>query len=313
MRRRVSTSLIGLCVSFAAVGCVDGFRGSNIQIDFAPATPAQASQGAVPRPDQLPANVHFTIYGIQTATDRDRLFALNAFEIHPIVDPSSPCFIDVGKHVRFPGLHVSQYLKKVSDDVGIPDYKNPPAGATEEQKIDAATAAQRMINIGLLGASSGIKAVTSASVRQYPAVDSDCNGTGLPPPMCSDSAANARRLAKCQEAWASDPDLWEGTDRVLVAPLAGTTYGLVDGNNPINLAPIGGAQFFVDEAVGAMDAYAIYYQRDDLDGPGTLLLYGTPTHPTRGVSHVHLTSSTNPLLKAEMAVFVDLGKDDVHF
>jgi hypothetical protein len=83
--------------------------------------------------------------------------------------------------------------------------------------------------------------------------------------------------------------------------------------NPINLAPIGGAQFFVDEAVGSMDAYAIYYQRDDMDDPGNLLLYGTPTYPTRGISHVHLTSTTNPLLTADMAVFVDLGEDDVHF
>jgi hypothetical protein len=199
VRRRVTTPLIGLCVSFVAAGCVDGFRGSNIQIDLATATPAQASQGAVPRPDQLPANVHFTIYGIQTATDRERLFALDTFEIHPIVDVSSPCFIDVGENVRFPGLHVSQFAKMVGEDVGIPDYRNPPAGATEAQKIDAATAAQRMINIGLLGADTGIKAVTSASVRQYPAVDADCNGAGLPPAMCTDAAANARRLAKCQE------------------------------------------------------------------------------------------------------------------
>jgi hypothetical protein len=313
VRCRVQTSLIGLCVSFVAAGCVEGFRGSNIQIDLATATPAQASQGAVPRPDQLPANVHFTLYGIQTATDRERLFALETFEIHPIVDVSSPCFIDVGERVRFPGLHVSQFEKMVAEDVGIPDYRNPPPGATEEQKIDATTAAQRMKNIALLGADTGIKAVTSASVRQYPAVDADCNGTGLPPPMCTDAAANARRLAKCQEAWDADPDLWEGTDRVIVAPLAGTTYGLVDGNNPINLAPIGGAQFFVDEAVASMDAYALYYQQDDMEDPGNLLLYGTPTHPTRGISKVRLTSATNPLLKADLAIFVDLGEDDVHF
>lgn len=312
MRRRVQQSLIALCVSFAAAGCVDGFRGSNIQIDLGNTTPSQASQGRSPAADQLPANVHFTLYGIQTGTDRERLFALQTFEIHPIVDLNSPCFIDVGKRVRFPGLHVSQFLTAVSADVGIPDYKNPPPTATDEQKIDAATAAQRMANIALLSADTGIKAVTSASVRQYPAVDTDCTGTGLPPPMCTDAAANARRLAKCQEAWDSDPALWEGTDRVLVAPLAGTTYGLVDGNNPINMAPIGGAQFFVDEAVGAMDAYALYYQRDDMDGPGNLLLYGTPTQPTRGVSKVHMTSTTNQLT-ADLAIFVDLGEDDVHF
>lgn len=313
MRRRVPISLIGLCIGFAATGCVDGFRGSNIQIDLSPTTPVQASASSTPRANQLPANAHFTLYGIQTATDRERLFALQTFEVHPIVDVASPCFIDVGKHVRFPGLHVSQYGKMVGEDVGIPDYRNPPASATEAQKIDAATAAQRMINIAALGSENGIKAVTSASVRQYPAVDADCNGSGLPPPTCTDAAANARRLAKCQEAWDSDPALWEGTDRVLVAPLAGTTYGLVDGMNPINLAPIGGAQFFVDEAVGAMDAYALYWQRDDMDDPGNLLLYGTPTKPTRGVSKVHLTSATNPLLTAELAVFVDLGEDDVHF
>lgn len=313
MRRRLTTPLIGLCVGVVAAGCVDGFRGSNIQIDLSSATPAQASQYSARQDDQLPANVHFTLYGIQTGTDRERLFALENFEIHPIVDVSSPCFIDVGKHVRFPGLHVSQYLKMVSEDVGIPDYRNPPATATEQQKIDSATAAQRMNNIALLGADTGIKAVTSASVRQYPAVDADCNGSGLPPPTCTDAAANARRLAKCQEAWDSDPSLWEGTDRVLVAPLAGTTYGLVDGSNPINLAPIGGAQFFVDEAVGTMDAFALYYQDDDKDGPGTLLLYGTPTQPTRGVSKVKMTSATNPLLTATLAIFADLGEDDVHF
>ncbi len=313
MRRRVTTSLIGLCLSFVAGGCVDGFRGSNIQIDLVPATPAQASQGGVPRADQLPANVHFTLYGIQSGTDRERLFALHTFEVHQIVDLTSPCFIDVGEYVRFPGLHVSQYQKAVADDVGIPDYKNPPPGASAAALIDATTAAQRMINIGLISADTGIKAVTSASVRQYPTPDADCNGSGLPPAMCTDPAANARRLAKCQEAWASDPDLWEGTDRVLVAPLAGTTYGLVDGTNPINLAPIGGAQIFVDEAVGSMDAYALYYQRDDMDDPGNLLLYGTPTHPTRGISRVHMTSTTNPNLAADLAIFVDLGEDDVHF
>ena len=37
------------------------------------------------------------------------------------------------------------------------------------------------------------------------------------------------------------------------------------------------------------------------------------TMPTRGVLHVHLVSPVNPALTAEMAVFVDLGQDDVQF
>jgi hypothetical protein len=34
---------------------------------------------------------------------------------------------------------------------------------------------------------------------------------------------------------------------------------------------------------------------------------------TRGVSHIHLTSPMIPQLTSEMAVFADLGEDDVHF
>lgn len=286
-----------------------------MQLDLAPDTPAQAGIGAAPRVGQLPTNAHYTLYGIQTADDRERLFPLNTFEIHPIVDVGSPCFIDVGDHVRFPGLHATQYAKKLGEVTGITDYQNPPAGASENDKIDAATAAQREINIGLLGGDGGIKAVTSASYYLYPAMAADCtpSDTLIPPPMCTDEASNKRRLALCQKAWDADDSLWEGSDRVLTSPLAGTTYGLVDGMNPINLAPVGGASLFVDEAVSTMDAFAIFYQVDGMDNPGNLLLYGTPTHPTRGVSHVHLTSTTNPSLSADMAIFADLGEDDVHF
>ncbi|CAN5873661.1 hypothetical protein BH11MYX3_BH11MYX3_35690 [soil metagenome] len=295
---------------------MDGFRGSNLQVDLGGAMPHQATQGTMPTAGQLPANTHFTIYGVQTADDRARLFELQKFEVHPIVDVKSPCYIDVGTHVPHPGLHVSKFLDVVAIDTGIPDYRNSPSGATEDQKTDAATAAQRMNNIALLGAETGIKAVTSASASTYPAVAPSCASVPgmIPPPMCTDDESNKHRLEVCQKAWQDDPTLWEGTDRVLVAPLAGTTFGLVDGMNPINLAPVGGAQFFIAEAVGEMDAYAIYYQTDGMDSqPGSLLLYGTPTYPTRGIAHVHLTSAVNPQLTAEMAIFVDLGKDDTHF
>ncbi len=315
MRRRTSITIIGLGFLISAAGCVDGFRGSNIQVDLADVMPAQASPGTPPDSTQLPSNVHFTIYGIQSNDQGNRLFELQKFEVHPIVDLKSPCYIDVGDHVKHPGLHVSKYMEAVAKDTMIPDYKNPPPGATEEQKTDSATAAQRMLNIGLLGGEGGIKAVTSASAATYPPVAPSCASVPnmIPPAMCTEEEANKHRLEVCQKAWKDDPTLWEGTDRVLVAPLAGTTYGLVDGMNPINLAPIGGASFFVDEAVGEMDAYAIYYQIDGMPDPGNLLLYGTPTHPTRGISHVHLVNSSNPDLTANMAIFVDLGEDDVHF
>jgi hypothetical protein len=306
----------GILLALVAFGgCVEGARGSNLQLDLSPRMPVQAAPGAVVGPTQLPSNIHFSLYAIQSGEDRDFLFEVERFEIHPIVDLTSPCFIDVGDHVRFPGLHVSQFAAQVAIDTGIPDFRNPPPEATEEQKIDAATAAQRMTNIGALGGGSGIKVVTSHSTANYPMVAADCDSAGLPPAMCVEPDANQRRLDACQAAWTSDSTLWEGTDRILTSPLAGTTFGLVNGTNPINLAPVGGAQFFVDEDLTGMDAFAIYWQFDDTPGPGTLLLYGTPhvPSPTRGVMHVALESPTSGALSADLAIFADLGQDETNF
>lgn len=295
---------VHLVWALACAGCVEGFRGSNLQLELSPGTPVQGRE--------LPRAVHWKLYGLQHETDRVRLFELQRFEVQPIVDLASPCFIDVGDHVPHPGLHVSQYAAKIGEDTGIPDYMNPPPEATEAQRIDAATAAQRAMNVAALAGEQGLAAVTSASEAAYPTVDADCDGEGLPPPRCTDPASNARRLAQCQAAWRADAALFEGTDRILTSPLAGTTHGFVDGLNPISLAPVGGAQFFVDEAVEGLDEYALYVQDDGAEGHGTLMLSGRPVRESRGVWRVHLD---NPLaaFSADLAIFANLGEDDVHF
>ena len=123
-----------------------------------------------------------------------RLFELERFEIHKIADLASPCFIDVGEHVPHPGLHVSQYAKVIGEDVGIPDITNPPANATEAQKIEAATAVQRQANVTLLAGNNGIKAITSSSSSSYGAGAADCSdGNGIPPPDCTDGSKPVRR------------------------------------------------------------------------------------------------------------------------
>ena len=306
---------VAIASAAASGGCVDGFRGSNLQLDLSPATPVQAHVVGAPAAGELPANSHFTIYAIQEDPVQDRLFELQRFEIHRIVDPTSPCFIDVGDHVPHPGLHVSMYEMKIAEDTQIPDIDNPPATATEQQKLERATARQRMMNVAALGSDAGIKVVASASTAVYPVVAADCNGPAdqIPPATCTDDASNRRRLTLCQAAWKADPELFEGTDRVLTAPLGGVTHGMVDGRNPINLGPVGGAQFFVDNPLDQIDAYAIYTQIDGVDAPGMQLFFGRPTLPTRGVRHVHLVNPGNPALTAELAVFADLGQDDVHF
>lgn len=294
--------------------CVDGFRGSNVQIDLSPGTPAQAPAGATPSATEVPSAVHFKLLAITHLEDSDALIEVQRFEIHKVVDISSPCFIDVGDNVRFPGIHVSEFERAVQEDTGITDLANPPVDATQEQMIDAATAQQRMRNLAALGGAMGVKVVTSASETTYPAVDADCESGGLPPPACRDAESNARRLAICQATWAADPLLFEGTDRVLTAPLAGTTFGFVDGLNPITPTPIGGAQLFVDVALEDIDEYAISFHPDGTDDAGTLFLVGEPVDGPRGVDHVHLDSPLLPgVVSAEMAVFPNLGEDEVHF
>lgn len=312
---------VGLAL-LALAGCIDEFQGSNIQVDFSSAMPAQASaQSLGPGLDELPSDIHFTMYAFQDATDADgvgigHLFELQRFEIHRIVDLASPCFIDIGANVPFPGLHVSQFADKMREDRGILDISNPPPGKSEVDLIDVATAIQRQTNVGALASDQGPKVVSSASTGGYLAIAPDCTGSaGIPPPDCTDPASNKRRLQLCQDTWDDDPNLFEGTDRILTAPLNGITHGMVDGVNPINLAPIGGAQFFVDEGLDDFDGFAIYYVADGAaaDDLGTLLLFGRPESITRGVIRVPMTSLLSPAITATLAIFANIDEDEVHF
>ena len=308
--RAIATSLLAL---FA--GCVNEYEGSNVQFDFAPGIPVLASPGVTPRAGELAASSHFTLYAFESDDMAGRLFEIQRFEIHRIVDLASPCFIDVGDHVPHPGLHVSKYAEVIAQDTGIADLANPPATATEQQKIDAATAVQRMTNVIALASDAGIKVVTSASITNYPPLASSCSDpNGIPPPDCTDETSNQRRLSMCQAAWHADPLYFEGTDRILTSPLNGIAYGMVDGLNPINTAPVGGAQIFVDEVLDNFAGFAIYTQPDDQLTPGgDQLLFGKPAMPTRGVIHVHMTNATSPTVTADLAIFSNLGQDDVSF
>jgi hypothetical protein len=302
-----------------AAGCVQPFQGSNVQFDFSPTMLVQASAGAMPGSGELPHDVHFTFYAIEDGDNGsgsavESMFAVTQFEVHRIVDLTSPCFIDVGAHVPYPGLHVSQYANVIEQATGITNPAAPPAGTTQAEEVEVATAIQRMTDIGLLEGPTGIKVVTSTSSASYPPLATNCTDeSGIPPPTCTDSASNARRLAMCQAMWKANPDYYEGTDRVLTAPLNGTDDGDVDGLDPINDAPVGGAQFFANTELAGVDAYAVYWQVDGMPDPGNLLLYGTPTMPTQGVYHVAMTSPTTPGITAAVAIFANLDANNSSF
>lgn len=315
--------------------CVEPFRGSNVQIDFAPAVHTPARPGMPPAAHQPPANTYYSLYGVDEvlgdsgAVSQVFLFELERFEVRPLVDVSSPCFLEP-EGTPYPGLHASQFLSRTAADVGFADPLNPPPGADPQDVSRLLTAAARVDRIAALG---GYKVVTSTEEVAYPAVAQQCVDddpssppAAIPPPRCAGPLANARRLELCSQFWRAHPDVFEGSDRTLTRPLAGTFFGAVTGVNPVTSAPTGGTSMFVDEVVN-FDAYAINWQYKNLDGVGgpdvppggsaspvgTPYMTGRPQARTRGVVNVRLRHAMNPAIAAEMAVFSALGDDDVHF
>ena len=103
---------------------------------------------------------------------------------------------------------------------------------------------------------------------------------------------------------------------MLTAPLAGINYGMVDGVNPVNESPVGGAQFFIPNPLthALATTYAIYFQVDGVDGMGTLVFQSVQvSQPTRGVVHAVLFGPGTPPSRGFMAIFPDLGTDPVNF
>ena len=320
----------------AAGGCVDGFGGSNVQIDFSPGTPLPAPPGVMPGPNQVPGNTFFTLFAVDQEKDgqgvviREFLHEVQRFELRQAVDLRSPCMIDV-EDSPYPGIHVSGFPAKERAVTGIADPRAAPPGTDPVLIQRVLTADQRLGNAMVLQA---VKAVTSASVQLYPALASACADAGgepqlIPPPTCIDDASNARRLELCEQSWSFDRLKYEGSDKVLIAPLSGELYGFVIGANPVNGATLGGAGVFVDEVLVA-DAYAINWQYKDGNGDGEpdyppsfpddqksvtgfRYLTGYPETRTRGVTHVPLTHPADPSISALMAIFSELDDDPVQF
>ncbi len=345
----------------STTACVEQFEGSNLQIDFGPFVPAQALPGTAGLPGglELPSITHYRLWGIvQTRDTTGAVIAsdyteLQRFEIRRIVELRSPCFIDP-EGARFPGLHVTGFVNRMKSETGIQDIAAPPAGATEEDKIDMATALQREININAFGSNpnpttmpptfGGLKAVTSVSTARYPALAPACiednpsvDQSLIPPLTCIGDESNKLRLQACQKFWNANPGFYEGSDRILTEPLAGEYFGVVTGVNPLNGAFLGGTQFFIDRIGTDYNAFSLTYQFDDQNGDGTpdlpqgfpappippgaptdygsQLLSGVASQPTRGVirSRMEINGGTSPAVYGQLAIFSDIGDDNVHF
>jgi hypothetical protein len=332
----------------AAAGCVEPYSGSNVQLDFSEGVPLP---GGDPELGEAPADSYFTFYAIDHVRDdagtvvESYLSAIHRFEIRPVIDRASPCFIDL-EDARFPGVHVTRFAEKLRADVcdraGLPasciDNPLDPPNVSEFDITDVITADVRMRNLADL--QQDVKAVVSFSNFTYPAPAGSCGATGnaIPPPACISDADNAQRLRVCRDLWQREADqrtgddvaFYEGSDKIFTLPLSGKLYGMVEGLNPVNdIGLLGGATLFVDEVLAGYDAYAIHWQFKDLDGDGQpdrppgftrapsdvgyVYMFGVPEVRTRGVINVPLFSPFIPTVAADVAIFPDLAADRLHF
>ena len=342
---RPSVRLFVLAASLGATtACIEPYGGSNVQIDFSTPTPAAARPGETPEANQPPAGTHMVLYATDYKYETDAegglvrdettgaphvleatVFRIKEFELQPVINLDSPCFIDL-EETRFPGLHVTQFARAVREQTGlvnVGDEFDPTKDQGDVQ--DVLTAERRMEVLPLLR--SRLKAVTSYAPHTYPAVDpaGACINAGgdpsrIPPPSCIDAESNAVRLRLCEAEWAAaGPDFYEGSDKVFTIPLSGKFFGLVEGDNPINSGPVGGASMYVDYNLAGMDVFQINWEYNDPSADpmpqefGHHFLQGFPLRVTRGVINSRMVNLNDSQISASLAVFADLGDDDVHF
>ena len=333
-----------------ATACVEPFRGSNIQISLQSGVPTPPPEGTDPPLGAPPANTFLSFYAVEFTLQRDDdgdvvldgtgqpiivdsfTFHVTDFELRPIIDTSSPCFIEVD-NTEFPGLHVTQFASRLGMETGIADPLAPPPGTDPGAITDMLDASRRM---ALLPALQGtVKALTSASQNRYPALAAACVEDGgdttlIPPPSCIGDESNQVRLDRCRAFWQAHPEHYEGNDKVFTIPLAGDFFGTVDGINPVNMGLIGGAGMFTDAVLVELDSLLVNWQFKDLDSDGQPdypagtppedrsdigfpFMQGLPVHKTRGVLNVPLQHPTVTTISGEAVIFPDLGEDEVTF
>jgi hypothetical protein len=278
---------------------------------------------------------------------RSYSFKVAEFEVVPAIDTANPCFME-DDEARYPGVHVNYALDRLAADLaakyGVAEFKafDPPEGASPGDVIDLLTAEVRDRNLPSL--QNTLKAIVSHQPVVLPAVAASCDAGAddlVPPPACFSDEANQQRKRVCERFLADNPDYYVGSDRVLTLPLNGTYFGMVDGADPRNNQFVGGAALFVDLNLRDVDAMLLNWQYNcAVDGAEGFIAKGrddcTPLYPAgtarperseigyhymsgraernvRRVISVPMSNSTFAQLTGEVAIYPDLGSDDVHF
>jgi len=324
---------LGLLLLLTAAGCVEPFGGSDIEFALAGSVQVPGLPSEFGRP---PPGTHYEYHAFENVTDTDgdgneivvATYSVKVadFEVRPLVDQASPCYIE-DEESKFPGLHSTQYLRKLQEVTGVDDPFFPPADASPGDVIDVLTAQRRMEGIALLA--NGIKAITSHDPAPYP--------SGIPAADLIDDASNRQRKQMCEDFWRDHPLKYEGNDLVFTLPLNGKWYGAVDGADPRNGVFLGGAHFFVDTDLSNLDGLLLNWQynctgadfqengiqctpdwpdglpADEQSPIGFHYMSGAAVTRTRGVINVPMKNRLFSRLTGEAAIWVDLDSDDVQF
>jgi hypothetical protein len=293
--------------ALALAGCIDPFSGSSINATFNATVQTPADPGDTPTGGQPPADTYYAFYAVQAFDDdagqRSYTYEVQRFQVLPLIDMASPCFIELDDSSSpYPGLHVTKLLERLQNDTGISDPLNPPDTASEDDITDVLTARARMDFLPQL--QSQVKAVVGFSDNLPPGVHpdfpvaADCaaavaDAGSIPPPECGvdpndpdTDRLNQQRLSVCRAYWEADKarcdqenkDHYEGycegfyigSDKVFTLPINGRWHGAVTGSNPKNNGFLAGAQWFAPVPLdpGSFETLSVRWQYKDLDGDG---------------------------------------------
>jgi hypothetical protein len=305
--KRLSRAGLLIACAVGAGGCVDNFNGSKIELFFHGGVQIP---GDDPRGDgRPPSDTHYELYAVKG----DGVFHLADFDIRPVILMSDPCFIEE-KGSRFAGLHSTKIVEKLTE-AAMAD------GTVSDQEAgDIALARVRVGNMLLLQESLKVVSLHEPGLTNAKIAEATAQ---VPAADLIDDASNAARLAACTAAWKAYPGYYVATDKVLTIPLNGTYYGLVEGQDPRNGGLLGGGQISSDVSIKDFDALRVNWNFNDPNDPrkgplspsniGWHYMAGKAVQRARGVYNVTVVNQDFGQIRGEMAVFTDLGNDDVHF
>ncbi len=312
--------------AMAAASCVEPYRGS--WIEFVLGSNSHVPGDDNPGSGKPPSGTHYEMW----LSTGGRAFHLTSFRIVKQVEPDFPCFIE-DENSRFPGLHTTMWVEKNLEEVTADGSTSEPEGEAELGQM--ADAIERESNMQRV--SGQLKAIVAYDPAVTPQVLAALQAEvdAQAPITATDDAANARRTAVCEAFFAAHPHFYVANDKVYSLPLSGDWYGIVEGTDPRNNGPVGGAGVTVPVSFEHFDYLWINWQFDDPNDPrisgavvndqgdsqgpygpsayGYHYMTGTPQYRTRRVITVEAQNAQFSAINATFGIYTSIGNDDVHF